>query len=48
MPPFAAKACVLFYFGAFFGVFAALCVFIIVFGAYGIGFDSNQFIYSQF
>ena len=32
----------------FYGVMALLFVAIIIFGAYGIGFDSSQFIYNQF
>lgn len=32
----------------FYGVMIALFVSIIIFGAYGIGFDSSQFIYNQF
>ena len=32
----------------FYGVMIALFVGIIIFGAYGIGFDSSQFIYNQF
>jgi trk system potassium uptake protein TrkH len=34
--------------GIFYGVMIALFVAIIIFGAYGIGFDSSQFIYNQF
>ena len=34
--------------GVFYGVMIALFVAIIIFGAYGIGFDSSQFIYNQF
>ena len=32
----------------FYALMAVLLVIILVFGAYGIGFDSSQFIYSQF
>ena len=34
--------------GVFYGVMALLFVVILIFGAYGIGFDSSQFIYNQF
>ena len=29
-------------------VFGALLLAVVVFGAYGVGFDANQFIYNQF
>ena len=32
----------------YFGVMAVLFIAIIVFGAYGIGYDASSFIYSQF
>lgn len=32
----------------FYGVMAVLCFVILVFGAYGVGYDSTQFIYNQF
>jgi hypothetical protein len=31
-----------------YAMFALLFVVIIIFGAYGIGYDANQFIYNQF
>ena len=35
-------------FGAFYHLMAILLLVILVFGAYGIGYDSSQFIYNQF
>lgn len=32
----------------YYGIMALMFVVIIVFGAYGIGYDSSQFIYNQF
>ena len=32
----------------YFGIMAVMIMLIIVFGAYGIGYDSSQFIYNQF
>ena len=31
-----------------YGVYAALFLGVLIFGAYGIGFDASQFIYNQF
>ncbi|MDO4739370.1 MAG: MBOAT family O-acyltransferase [Eubacteriales bacterium] len=33
---------------AFYGALALLCVACVIFGAYGVGYDSSQFIYNQF